>query len=429
MLKEVMTRLQDLTMVINQTKDQRQRVLVSVSKDLPKWIIVVKKIKAIYHTMNLFNMDVSRKCLIGECWIPTNDLYLVQKALQDGSIAVGSTVPSFMNVIATTENPPTFNRVNRFTRGFQNLIDAFGIANYREANPALYTIITFPFLFAIMFGDLGHGFIMFLFGLWMVTSEKKLIEKRIKDEIWTIFFGGRYIILLMGFFSMYTGLIYNDVFSKTMNIFGSSWRIAYNESTIMDNTEGLQLNPSEDFLIEGRTYPMGLDPAWMLASNKIIFLNSFKMKVSIIFGLVHMLFGVTMSVVNHNFFRRRSNIFLEFIPQILFLTLLIGYLVFIMFWKWIRFEPKAEMPYSPGCAPSALIFFINMLLFGKNKVEDGCDEYMYPYQFQVQIGVVVVAVLCVPWMLVGKPLSIMYKRKKGIVVEVRHIYFSNLMDL
>ncbi|KAG5667455.1 hypothetical protein PVAND_015435 [Polypedilum vanderplanki] len=408
MLKGVMTRLQDLTMVINQTKDQRQRVLVSVSKDLPKWIIIVKKIKAIYHTMNLFNIDVSGKCLIGECWIPTNDLHLVQSALTNGSNVVGSTVPSFMNVIATNENPPTFNRTNRFTQGFQNLIDAFGVANYREANPALYTIITFPFLFAIMFGDLGHGIIMFLFGLWMVTSEKKLLMQKSKNEIWNIFFGGRYIILLMGFFSMYTGLIYNDCFSKTMNIFGSSWKIAYNESTIMNNTEGqLQLNPSDDSLVEGRTYPFGLDPAWMLATNKIIFLNSFKMKVSIIFGVVHMIFGVIMSVVNYNHFRRRSSIILEFLPQILFLVLLFAYMVFMMFWKWFRFSPKSQPPYSPGCAPSVLIYFINMMLFGENKYPDGCEEYMFPYQQEVQLYFVIIALLCIPWMLLGKPLFIM----------------------
>ncbi|GAB0096471.1 V-type proton ATPase subunit a [Sergentomyia squamirostris] len=410
MLKGVRTRLEDLNLVLNQTQDHRQRVLVSVAKELPTWSVMVCKMKAIYHTLNLFNMDVSKKCLIGECWVPVLDLQIVQKALSDGSAAVGSTIPSFLNVIETNEAPPTFNRTNKFTRGFQNLIDAYGVASYRECNPALYTIITFPFLFAIMFGDLGHGVIMALFGAWLVIWEKKLASVR-AGEIWTIFFGGRYIILLMGLFSMYTGFVYNDIFSKAMNIFGSRWVINYNTSTVMRNPD-LQLDPFyEDY--DENIYPIGLDPAWMLATNKIIFLNSYKMKLSIIFGVIHMIFGVCMSVVNFNHFRKRSSIILEFLPQVIFLVLLFAYMVFMMFFKWISYGYHgAPFVQRAGCAPSVLIMFINMMLFKASEPFENCDEYMFSFQSTLQMVFVLIGVLCIPVMLLGKPLFIMMTRRK-----------------
>jgi V-type H+-transporting ATPase subunit a len=87
MLKGVSTRLEDLNLVLNQTQDHRQRVLVSVAKELQNWSIMVSKMKAIYHTLNFFNMDVTKKCLIGECWVPTKNIPAVQKALSDGAVS------------------------------------------------------------------------------------------------------------------------------------------------------------------------------------------------------------------------------------------------------------------------------------------------------------------------------------------------------
>ncbi len=62
---------------------------------------------------------------------------------------------------------------------------------YREVNPAAFTVATFPFLFAVMFGDAGHGLIMLAFAIWLVVKEEKLAKMASQSEIFGIFFGGR----------------------------------------------------------------------------------------------------------------------------------------------------------------------------------------------------------------------------------------------
>lgn len=112
-----------------------------------------------------------------------------------------------------------------------------------------------------MFGDFGHGIIMTAFAAILVIFEKKFMQHKTDNEIWNIFFGGRYIILLMGIFSMYTGLIYNDIFSKSLNLFGSSWTNVYSDGTLQNHT-ALTLDPKTAY--SQYPYPFGLDPAWQV---------------------------------------------------------------------------------------------------------------------------------------------------------------------
>lgn len=331
-----------------------------------------------------------------------------------------------LNEITVEEMPPTYNRVNKYTAGFQHLVDAYGPNSYREVNPAVYTIATFPFLFAVMFGDAGHGLIMLLTGLFLVIREDSLAKKASSSEIFNIFFGGRYIITMMGFFSIYTGLIYNDIFSKSLNIFGSHW--AFREdlwpdnSTVTDLEKYQMLDPGNFSLYQGNPYVFGLDPAWQSAQNKIVFLNGYKMKISLIFGLIHMVFGVTLSAWNKVLKRKYADIFLEFLPQLIFLVFIFCYLLFLIFFKWIYYYAdtvnKDTNVRSEHCAPNLLITFINMMLFKGGDADPklvevckGYETYMYGGQEQLQKFLVIFGVLMIPIMLFGKPIHKLMTRR------------------
>ncbi|XP_076314896.1 V-type proton ATPase 116 kDa subunit a 1-like [Tachypleus tridentatus] len=409
----VMSRLEDLNKVLEQTKDHRYRVLINAAKDIRLWISKVQKIKSIYHTLNLFDLDVTQKCLIAECWCAVSDLDRIQLALRRGTESSGSTVPSILNRMNTQETPPTYHNTNKFTRGFQNIVDAYGMADYREVNPAPFTIITFPFLFAVMFGDAGHGLLMALFGLWMVVKERTLSAKKSDNEIWNTFFNGRYIILLMGTFSIYTGIIYNDAFAKSYNIFGSSWSApSKDEEDPNLYPEHIQLNPLQHF--SNSSYPFGIDPVWQVASNKILFLNSYKMKVSVILGVFQMLFGVLLSLFNHRYFRQPLNIVCEFLPQLIFLLAIFGYLVVLIFIKWVTYDASES-----SCARSLLIMLINMFLMSYPKEPCYLTE-MYNGQKYIQTGLVVIAVICIPWMLLTKPFIQLYQWKQKLHKMTQH---------
>ena len=123
------------------------------------------------------NYDVNRKALIAEGWCPKHAVGAIQNALRAVTDRTASTIPPLLNEIATTKTPPTSQKTDKYSEAFQGLVDAYGVAKYREVNPGLFTIITFPFLFAVMFGDFGDGVLVSIAAGWMIANERKLLKK------------------------------------------------------------------------------------------------------------------------------------------------------------------------------------------------------------------------------------------------------------
>merc|ERR1711939_814501 len=321
-IHEVNTRLSDLASVLRNTKNTLDAELTAIARSLAAWLIVIKKEKAVYNALNMCSYDHARKTLIAEAWCPTNSLPQIRATLQDVNDRAGLSVPTIVNQIKTNKTPPTYNKTNKFTEGFQTIINAYGTAKYQEVNPGLYTIVTFPFLFAVMFGDFGHGSLMAMAATAMIYWEKPLQRSK-QDELFAMAFYGRYIMLMMGIFSMYTGLVYNDVFSKGFTPFASAWE--YPEDGRPEVTAHLK---------GSYRYPFGLDWAWHGSENDLLFSNSLKMKLSILMGWAHMTYALCFSYVNAKHFKSPIDIWGNFLPGMIFFQSIFGYLSFCIVYKW-----------------------------------------------------------------------------------------------
>lgn len=405
-LQQLQQQSHELQEVLGETERFLSQVLGRVQKLLPPWQVQIRKMKAVYLALNQCSVSTTHKCLIAEAWCATRDLPTVQQALQDSSSEAG--VSAVVHRIPCRDMPPTLVRTNRFTASFQGIVDAYGVGRYQEVNPAPYTIITFPFLFAVMFGDVGHGLLMFLFALAMVLAENRPAVKTAQNEIWRTFFGGRYLLLLMGLFSVYTGFIYNECFSRATAIFPSGWSVAAmaNQSgwsdTFLAEHPLLTLDPNVTGVFLG-PYPFGIDPVWSLAANHLSFLNSFKMKMSVLLGVTHMTFGVALGVFNHMHFGQWHRLLLETVPELVFLLALFGYLVFLIIYKWLRFTAA-----DAASAPSVLIHFINMFLFSRSAT----NRPLFSGQEVVQSVLVVLALAMVPILLLGTPLFLRQQHRR-----------------
>lgn len=187
----------------------------------------------------------------------------------------------------------------------------------------------------------------------------------------------------MGLFAFYTGWIYNDFSSIQLNAFGSCYTIEDDHAIKKDDC----------------TYTFGLDPVWSISENEIAFQNSMKMKLAVIIGVTQMSLGIFMKGLNSLYFKKYLDFFFEFIPQIIFMLGLFGYMNFMIIYKWLtKYDDPSK---APGLIQTLITIPLSLCL-GQPRGEDlwgGPDD-----QKNFEVFIFFVALLCIPWMLIPKPL-------------------------
>lgn len=288
-------------------------------------------------------MEVGEKFISGYFWGSHSDKEIVT----DQFLRLSQTEALFIGVdikkISTSMLPPSRFSKNDVIYPSQLIVSTYGIPRYKELNPAVFTVASFPFLFGVMFGDLGHGAILLGFALLVLYSKPHNPKKDFVSGVISACQPFRFLFLSMALFAVYSGLMYNEFFGMSLPLFHSCYK-----------------RLAKRFVKKAHecVYPVGIDTVWSLSGNEIAYLNSFKMKLSIIIGVCQMTLGIFLKGLNGLYLSDWITIFFEFLPQLLFFLSTFGYLAFLIVAKW-TIDWQAEGARPPPSLVNTMIDFVS----------------------------------------------------------------------
>ncbi len=134
-------------------------------------------------------------------WVPPSKVDQLKEAIQTASSQTMIEVNTPRreeadNIPVALENPPAL-------KGFESLVTNYGYPRYGEMDPTPITAITFPLVFGIMFGDVGHGLLLLIIGM-LLTSRKIHPLRKLADLGW--------VVIACGITSAIFGFIYGSIF-------------------------------------------------------------------------------------------------------------------------------------------------------------------------------------------------------------------------
>ncbi|MBD3351831.1 MAG: hypothetical protein GF364_10130 [Candidatus Lokiarchaeota archaeon] len=111
---------------------------------------------------------------------------------------------------------PTLINIRRLAKPFKILVDLYGTPNYSELDPSGVLLFTFPLLFGLMFGDVGHGLVLILVGILGFLKFREEKESTARFLL---------IILYCGIGAIFGGILYGENFGGHLILFGHQIQI------------------------------------------------------------------------------------------------------------------------------------------------------------------------------------------------------------
>ncbi|MHA1730077.1 MAG: V-type ATP synthase subunit I [Promethearchaeota archaeon] len=227
--ESLISRKNNFSKVLEKTVKELPQVLMGFYEILENSLVILGIVKEIQQTP-------SRNIIKVKGYVPTNiekKLITALKSQFKNNIRIESLViersdpyeekekdgeeekeEKFFNKEESTA--PTLLKLGSIVKPFSGLVKLYGTTNYSEIDPSIFLVITFPIIFGLMFGDIGHGLVLIIAGIigWLKNRKKGP-----KSSSFLL------VILYCGFGSILGGLMYGECFGKQYLFSVPEWEL------------------------------------------------------------------------------------------------------------------------------------------------------------------------------------------------------------
>ena len=95
-------------------------------------------------------------------WIPEDTYEEIKDSIEQEAPRTSITVEQVKNIEGSGVRIPTMLRNTKIVRAFQDIVALYSIPSYGEVDPSPFVAITFILFFGFMFGDVGHGVLLWI---------------------------------------------------------------------------------------------------------------------------------------------------------------------------------------------------------------------------------------------------------------------------